>query len=392
MMALMPEHAVVVGGGIAGLAAAVALQRRSWQVTVLERKSSVSEIGAGITLWPNALRALDALNLGGRIRDLGLVQGSGGLRDSRGQWLAHTDTEALAARFGDGMVVLERGELLAALRDACCDVQIRTSAEVRTVDAEGTVTIGAPGDAGEPVRGDVVIGADGVWSAVREALWPHATVRSTGMLAARLIGRLPDPGNVQGGETWGRGDYAGVAPLPDGRLYAYLVAPVTSGVPSEPGEALGWFHQRFASWHYPLPQLLASVEPSQLLVNELFDLAPLATLVRGRTVLVGDAAHAMTPNLGQGACQALEDAVELATALATAADDDTTRRLQAYDRRRLPRVHRIARRSRSAGTAASRRGRIPTTVRNALVSAVPDAMALRALDSVVDWQPPKSSP
>lgn len=78
MMALMPEHAVVVGGGIAGLAAAVALQRRSWQVTVLERKPSVSETGAGITLWPNALRALDALNLGGQIRGLGLVQGLAG--------------------------------------------------------------------------------------------------------------------------------------------------------------------------------------------------------------------------------------------------------------------------------------------------------------------------
>lgn len=69
---------------------------------------------------------------------------------SRGRWLAHTDTEALLARFGDGMVVLNRGELLAALRDACCDVQVRTSAEVRTVDADGTVTIGAPGDAGNP--------------------------------------------------------------------------------------------------------------------------------------------------------------------------------------------------------------------------------------------------
>ncbi|MCR3720303.1 MULTISPECIES: FAD-dependent oxidoreductase [Prauserella salsuginis group] len=385
----MSEHAVVVGGGIAGLATAVALQRRSWQVTVLERKPSISEVGAGITLWPNALRALDALGLGERIRGLGLVQGSGGIRDSRGRWLARTDSDALAARFGDGMVVVERGELLATLRDACRDVRVRTSAEVRGVDADTAdpdtaVTLGN----GESVRGDVVIGADGVGSAVRGSLWSRARVRSTGMLAARFIGRLADPGDVEGGESWGRGDYAGIAPLPDGRLYVFLVVPVASGVPSGPGEALPWLRHRFASWHDPLPQLLASVEPSQLLVNELADLAPLRTLVHGRAVLVGDAAHAWAPNLGQGACQALEDSVELASALAAGADRDIAQRLRVYDRRRLPRVHRLARRSRSAGRAAGMRGRTTTTVRNALVGAVPDALALRAFDATLDWTPP----
>ncbi|MBB3049546.1 2-polyprenyl-6-methoxyphenol hydroxylase-like FAD-dependent oxidoreductase [Prauserella isguenensis] len=385
----MAEHAVVVGGGIAGLATAAALRRRSWQVTVLERKPSISEVGAGITLWPNALRALDALGLGERIRRLGLVQASGGIRDSRGRWLTRTDTDALAARFGDGIVIVERGELLTTLREACRDVRIRTSAEVRAVDADGAdpdkaVILGN----GESVRGDVVIGADGVGSAVRGSLWPRARVRSTGMLAARFIGRLADPGDVEGGESWGRGDYAGLAPLPDGRLYVFLVVPVASGVPSGPGEALPWLRHRFSSWHDPLPRLLASVEPSQLLINELADLAPLRTLVHGRTVLVGDAAHAMTPNLGQGACQALEDSVELASALAAGADRDPAQRLRVYDRRRLHRVHRLARRSRSAGRAAGMRGRITTTVRNALVGAVPEALTLRAFDATLDWTPP----
>src|SRR5690625_7409695 len=117
----MPTHAVIIGGGIAGLAAATALQARAWHVTILEREPAPAEVGAGITLWPNALRALDALGIGSLIRSRGLTQAAGGIRSSSGRWLARTDTAALAARFGDGIVVLERGDLLSALLDACTD-------------------------------------------------------------------------------------------------------------------------------------------------------------------------------------------------------------------------------------------------------------------------------
>lgn len=378
MMGIMAGRAVVVGGGIAGLAAAVGLGRRGWRVTVLERRSELSEIGAGLTLWPNALRALDALGLGPTIRGIGLVESAFGIRDSTGRWLSRTDSAAMTTRFGDGMVVLERPQLLAVLRDACTDVDIRTTADVDTVSADGTVTTRS----GDTVTGDVVIGADGLWSTVRRKLWPDSTIRPTGALAARLIGdigqRIGD-----GGETWGQGDYAGMVPLPDGRIYAYLVVPTAAGSPTEPTEALPWWQRRFAGWHQPLPQLLAN--PEQLLLNELFDLAPLPSLVHGRIALVGDAGHAITPNLGQGACQALEDAVELAACLDPGAGAP---RLDRYDERRRRRVHLLARQSRAAGVAAGWHARPLVLARNALVRMLPDTLLLRNFDAAVDWRPP----
>jgi 2-polyprenyl-6-methoxyphenol hydroxylase-like FAD-dependent oxidoreductase len=271
------------------------------------------------------------------------------------------------------MVVLERPQLLAALRDACTDVDIRVATDVDDVTADGTVTTGD----GQTLTGDVVIGADGLWSTVRRKLWPDSTIRPTGALAARLIGTVGRP-ITEAGETWGHGDYAGVVPLPDGRIYAYLVVPVEQSEPDLP-----WWQRRFADWHFPLPQLLA--DPEQLLLNELFDLAPLPTLVNGTVALVGDAGHAITPNLGQGACQALEDAVELAACLNP---NDATSRLDRYDERRRPRVHLLARRSRAAGVPAAWRGRLPVLARNTLVSVVPDTLLLRNFDAAVNWRPP----
>src|SRR5699024_11582990 len=121
----------------------------------------------------------------------------------------------------------------------------------------------------------------------------------------------------------------------------------------EPDAGLGWWQHRFAGWHHPIPQLLAGADARQVLRNELYELAPLPSLVEGRVALLGDAGHAMTPNLGQGACQALEDAVELAAVLP--ADADVGPQLQELNRRRLARVHMLARRSRIASMAADRK-------------------------------------
>ena len=351
--------AVVVGGGIGGLAAACGLVSAGWDVEVHERAPGREERG-GISIWPNALRALDALGVGDEVRDVGLVQAAGGIRDRRGRWIVRTDQDRMISRHGDGVTVLPRARLLDVLAGTL---------------PPGTVRHGSPVADPGALDADLVVGADGIGSAVRRFVAPRARLRSTGTLAWRLAATVPDPPD-EGGETWGDGCYAGVAPLADGRVNLWAV--VRDDDPA--AHDLDALRRRFAGFHAPIPELLALADPASAYVTGLSWLPPLRSLVAGRFVLVGDAAHAMTPNLGQGGCLALEDAAVLARCSTD---------LPRYDALRRPRAARLTRRSRLAGLVAGLSGRFPTTARDGLGRLLPTAVTLRGLDGVVDWRPPE---
>jgi 2-polyprenyl-6-methoxyphenol hydroxylase-like FAD-dependent oxidoreductase len=363
-------RAVVVGAGLGGLASAIALRRRGWDVTVLERREHAAEAGAGIALWPNALRALDVLGLGARARELGTVEIGGGIRTSTGRWLSRTDAADLRRRQGDGVVVLPRPGLHALLRAAAPDV--RDGLGVRRVEPGGADRPAVVhDDAGARHEAELVVAADGVRSTVRAGLWPDGGARDTGHTAFRLVA---DHRLDEGGESWGRGDLVGLAPLPGHRTYLYAMVP-TAEAPT--GDALPWLRARLAGWHDPIPAVLDAVA-GPVLVHRLEDLRPPSSWHHGRVALLGDAAHAMTPNLGQGAAQAFLDAVVLAD---EATADPAS--LAAYERRRRPVAEAVARRSRTAGDVAARRSPLAVALRNALVGALPAAASARALDHLL---------
>lgn len=371
------NRAVIVGGGIGGLAAAIALERSGWSVEVLER-SAFEEVGAGISLWPNALRALDALGLGEQVRRRSALEGDGGIRRSSGEWLLRTDAEELARRFG-AMVVIHRAELLEILRDAAPSTALHHGVEVKDVRGHGSEieVVHSQGVS----SGELVVGADGIGSVVRHSTFASAEPRYAGYTAWRFVAEADTRGSS--GESWGRGHRFGIAPLDERRTYAFATAnrPVGEG-----GPKLEELRRIFGDWHDPIPALLEAASEAQILRNDIFDLPPLPSFASGRVALLGDAAHAMSPDLGQGACQALEDAVVLAASLGTHPSVESA--LEAYDDQRRPRTQRIASRSRRIGQIAQWSSRPAVALRDLLVRATPNSSQLRSLAPVLEWEPP----
>lgn len=233
--------ALIVGGGIGGLAAAVALSQRGWDVEVFERAPRFAEVGAGLSLWPNAVTALTDLGVADRVVAQAVPHRQGGIRDASGRWLMRTDGAALRTRFG-AVLMIHRADLLDLLREALPDdVVLHPGVTVHRADGSGVIHH-SRGSA----SGDVLIGADGIRSVVRDSLWGHIAPRYAGYTAWRFVTASPLPAISDSGESWGRGSRFGYAPLPDGRIYCYAVANAPEGAA---GDGLRELWHRFGDWH-----------------------------------------------------------------------------------------------------------------------------------------------
>ncbi|GHH50436.1 FAD-dependent monooxygenase [Streptomyces candidus] len=385
-----PGHAVVIGSGIGGLTAALALHQRGLRVTVLERAASLEPVGAGIGLAPNALRALDVVGLGDTVRRLAAWQGPGGVRTPGGRWLARTDSSAAVRRFGDPLVLVHRATLVEALAARLPDRTIRTGTPAELVD-RGAVD-GRPAVVRTPdgdLEADLVVGADGIRSGVRGALFPeHPGITYAGFTAWRVV--VPAPAEpFAPHETWGRGQIWGTQPLKDGRIYAYAAAAAPAGERSPDGEKAELL-RRYAPWHHPVPQILDAATDATLLRGDVHHMnIPLPAHHRGRTVLIGDAAHAMCPALGQGGNQAVEDGIVLAHHVGPAGDLGAA--LAAYTADRLPRTTGIVRKSARVARLTMLSGTTAVGLRDGMTTLARFApgLALRTFDGIADWRPPQ---
>lgn len=385
------NSAVVVGGGIGGLAAAIGLRLAGWDVTVAERTDVLDDAGAGISLAANGMRALAALGVGEEVEAAARRQYTGGTRTPDGRRLATMDGAALERELGAPIVGIPRAVLHRILREALPPTSLVIGSEVTEVDTTQPFRV-LVGVGGTTLEADLLVAADGINSHLRRRLFPaHPGPVHSGSTVLRAITERPVDGLETDFEiTWGHGAEFGHIAFPDGTAEWHAVLNAPAGVRYR--DPLTEVRRRFARWHEPIPSLLTATRPEAVLHHDVNELAaPLPSYVSGRIALLGDAAHAMTPHLGQGACQALEDAVTLAAALAEARTVEGA--LARYDAARRPRSQTVARNARRAGRMGQQLAHpLAVGLRNAAIRLAPPGAMVRTVLRHADWTPPRIVP
>jgi len=332
----------IVGGGVGGLAAALALERRGADIVVCEQSPALNEIGAGLNLSPNALMALRALGVEDAVIALGCESDFLTIRSWRsGRVISRMRRGSFRQQFGAPHLSVHRADLLDVLRRALKTVDFRLGARCIAVEQRGRGAVARLADGGE-IEADVVVGADGIHSVVRESLFGPAAPRFTGCICWRgmaTASAVPRDIAVAEGAMW-MGPHGHVVhyPVRRGELIN-IVAHVDSDAWTEESWTrecdLSEVTTAYAGWHEDLLRLYPySVRWYKW---ALYDRDPPERWSKGRVTLLGDSAHAMLPYLGQGAAMAIEDACVLAAAIARYADD-LDAALVAYERLRVPRA------------------------------------------------------
>jgi salicylate hydroxylase len=333
----------VIGGGIGGMVAAIALLRRGVDVQVYEQAPQLGEIGAGVLMTPNSLRLLERMGLGGPLAKVGASVGKGS------QYYRMDGTPVAPILTTDssgwnGMYGMHRADLLGVLAATLPDGNINVGHKCIGFEQDGQ-GVRIDFENGAKAEADIAIAADGIQSVLREyVVAPSRPIHSGSVAYRGLIPaeKLPSwqPGVSQ---LWmGEGKHFLVYPVRSGSLINYV-----GFVPSDeqtkeswsaPGDA-GKLAREFSSWDPRVRELLAQVETTYWW--GLYDREPLAKWTSGRLTLLGDAAHPMLPHLGQGANQSIEDGIALAIILAASDPGQAPAALEAYERLRRPRTTRV---------------------------------------------------
>jgi 2-polyprenyl-6-methoxyphenol hydroxylase-like FAD-dependent oxidoreductase len=376
--------AIIVGGGIGGLTAAHALERTGWRVDVYERAPEVGPVGAGVGIAPNAVKALAHLGLDVDLRKHGHRQEGLEIRTRAGRRLAHLPGAGIEGRYGAPFYALHRAELHRLLLRRLTSVNLHTGHRATDVTTD-TVTFQT--SAGSvAASADLIVVADGVHSHLRAALFPgYPGPDYAGYTVWRGLAPargLDVPAVLS--ETWGRGARFGIAVLSEDLIYWFACENMPEN--AQPEHRLDLLARRFRRWHRPVPQLIAATSEDTLLRHDVYYLrAPLPAFVHGRVALLGDAAHAVTPDIGQGACLAIEDAVVLASTVDEYGIDDG---LRAYDMIRRPRTEAMARFSGRLATVLQTSNPLAIGIRDAIALAAPTPLLIRAAGAAFAWVPP----
>ena len=375
-------NGIIIGGGIGGLTTALALEQRGITCSIYEQAPEIREVGAGLVLSPNAMQILNWLGLSSEVLTIGWNITKGNLTNALGKPVQVIDVQALAQKYNYGMVVVHRGKLQQLLANQLKYSPIFTGKKLTTL-TQLTNRVQVSFADGTTAEADFVVGADGIRSTTRRMLFGEKPLRYSGQTCWRSIVDYTLPADLQRTslEYWGNkpGLRFGLVPIGSNQVYFWTTALAETGGRDVPGQAREYIQQLSKSFAPEVQTVANALDESRIHRSDLFDLPTLANWSANGVTLLGDAAHATTPNLGQGACQAIEDAYALAGCLSQ--DVPIPQALRHYQQLRKPKADRVVRISRQLGQAANMPAWLKPLVFG-LMKKVPESVSEKQFDQI----------
>ena len=365
----------IIGGGIGGLTAALALQQSGFEAEVFEQAPELLEVGAAIAIWSNAMRVLQRLQLAEKVFEYAGVVEELRWMDQNGFLLNHVSI----SDDKNPSVALHRSDLQRTLRQALPQSTIQLGHTLVSHEQHGDKMISTFAN-GRSVESDFLIGADGVHSRLRAQFIKYGEPRNRGYTIWR--GTSPHtPAVIPAGvgmELYGRGKRFGIGPLGLGRTGWWAAANT---------DYTDQVTDLFAGWYAPVMELIEATPPSTILKTVATDREPNKRWGAGRMTLLGDAIHPTTPNLGQGGCQAMEDALVLARCFEKYGPSEQA--LRHYEHHRHRRTATLTKISRYYGRVGQLENIVPRTLRRTALALAPEAILHRSLQIVFDYDATK---
>jgi 2-polyprenyl-6-methoxyphenol hydroxylase-like FAD-dependent oxidoreductase len=369
----------ISGGGIAGLTAALAFQKAGYETTIFEAAANLRPVGAGLGLAPNAMKALAALSIADDMIPLGRKLPYFRILDKNGNIISETDSRMVSEKFGLDNFTIHRHKLHEALLKHIDPESVKSGKKAIAFEEKNRKTKIRFAD-NTHFEADYLIVADGVNSLLRSRIVPREVKRYAGYTCWR--GVIDNAGQLAEGasETWDTKGRFGIVPLADNQIYWF--ACMKSKADHAAYNALNArdLARHFSHFHHPVPEILRRATQFPLIHNDIYDLAPLPHYAFGNKLLIGDAAHATTPNMGQGACQAIEDAATLYVELQK--DQSIEQVFAAFEAKRMERTQYVISQSRLVGNMAQLSNPLLASLRNVVLRLMPASAREKQFDKL----------